>query len=477
MKKPFYLAILLSLFCSPLFAVEKQNPQTNINTILRSIKSKANLGFIVSDVKTGRVIFSERSQFLFSPASTQKLFTAVAALYYLGSDYQFTTALLTNGAIKGQTLQGNLTLKFSGDPELTTEDLNRLIEKLKELGIHRISGHVYIDNTAYNDVPYPPGWMLDDLSYGYAAPVSAIIINRNKFLLHILPAKKGNAQPTLSPILPAGVAHFSNRVRTTAHQIKQCPLTVYSDNRNNYQLAGCINRAWGQQRRTLAIRNPVIYANVLLKQALADNVIQYQGPILLAGSSANDVVLAEQKSPPLRHMLKEMLKNSDNLTTDSLLKKMGERFYKKPGTWQNGLHALKKILEPTGIDFKNNLINDGAGLSRYNLVSPDQMAKLLRFAYNQKTIRDPLLKALPIGGKDGTLAGRMRSIANSERVHAKTGSMAGVSALAGYLRTRQNKVLSFAIMINGFVGETHAYSHLEDRLCEFLVKFSERKHG
>ncbi len=107
------------------------------------------MGFIVIDVKTGRVIFSERSQFLFSPASTQKLFTAVATLYYLGPNYQFTTTLLANGAIKGQTLQGNLMLKFSGDPELTTEDLNRLIEKLKELGIHRISGHVYIDNTAY----------------------------------------------------------------------------------------------------------------------------------------------------------------------------------------------------------------------------------------------------------------------------------------------------------------------------------------
>ncbi len=81
---------------------------------------------------------------------------------------------------------------------------------------------------------------------------------------------------------------------------------------------------------------------MLLKQALVDNVIEYQGPILLAASSANDVVLAKHKSPPIRNMLKEMLKNSDNLTTDSLLKKIGERFYKKPGTWQNGLRALKK---------------------------------------------------------------------------------------------------------------------------------------
>ncbi|WP_306686877.1 D-alanyl-D-alanine carboxypeptidase [Candidatus Coxiella mudrowiae] len=63
------------------------------------------------------------------------------------------------------------------------------MKKLKELGIRRINGRFLIDNTHYNDIPYPPGWMWDYLSYGYSAPVNAIIIDRNKFLLHILPEK------------------------------------------------------------------------------------------------------------------------------------------------------------------------------------------------------------------------------------------------------------------------------------------------
>ncbi|WP_304985633.1 D-alanyl-D-alanine carboxypeptidase/D-alanyl-D-alanine endopeptidase [Coxiella-like endosymbiont] len=135
----------------------------------------------------GRVLFNKRAEYLlYTPASTQKLFTAVAALYYLGDDYQFVTALLTSGTVKGNILQGDLILKFSGDPELTTEDLNQLIEKLQELGIRRINGRFLIDNADYNDVPYPPGWMWDDLSYGYTAPVNAIIIDRNKLLLYIL---------------------------------------------------------------------------------------------------------------------------------------------------------------------------------------------------------------------------------------------------------------------------------------------------
>ena len=216
---------------------------------------------------------------------------------------------------------------------------------------------------------------------------------------------------------------------------------------------------------------------MLIQQGLQDKGITYPGTIRARKAPTDDVVLAEHRSPPLSMVLKEMLKKSDNLTADSLLKKIGEVYYKEPGTWQNGLFALRKILKPTKIDFKHNLINDGAGLSRYNLIAPRQLTQLLYYAYHHPTIRAVLLQDLPIGGKDGTLIDRLRPTANGEHVHAKTGSMSGVCALAGYVMTRHHVTLTFAIMANGFVGKDLPIIHLEDRICELLIRYKGHRHG
>lgn len=476
--------LLISFILSSFATVKTHNPPLSLPESIHRILHKANVvkpnvsyGVIVRNAKTGKVLFSKQSYHLYAPASVQKLFTAIAALSYLGSRFRFTTQLLTQGNIKDHTVEGNLTVKFSGDPEFKTADLDVLIAKLKELGINHIKGHVYLDNMDYGSVPYAPGWMWDDLTYSYAAPLNAIIINRNKFLLQFIPAKKGNVRPKLYPILPAGVVTLENNITTTSRFTKKCPLTIYSDIHNHYRLAGCINRHWGQQRRTLAIRDPNRYAKVLVAQALQDNHIGYSGSIKFRKARPNSIILAAHQSPPLRKMLKEMLKNSDNLTADSLLKKIGERYYKEQGTWQNGLRALKLILKPTHIDFKHNLINDGAGLSRYNLVSPIQLTKLLYYAYHDPNIRKSLIPALPIGGIDGTLIGRMWPVVDGRRVHAKTGSMTGVTTLSGYIYSRHHGVLIFAIMMSGFVGKDRPLLHVEDRMCDFLTYYQNKHHG
>ncbi len=470
-----YSIVTLSALAEPPATPNNSSLTTEIIRILNKSNPDTDIGISITDVKTGQVIFSRRANFLFKPASIQKLFTAVAALNYLTPNYRFSTELLSNGEIRDRTLRGDLTVRFTGDPELTADELRALIARLKILGIHQIQGRVFIDNTAYSSVPYPPGWLWDDLSYGYAAPLNAIIINRNKFVLHLVPAEEINQPPKLYPIMPAGILNFTNRAKTVAHHDSDCPLTIFSDANNHYTISGCINR--GRQFRTLAIRDPLPYAAVLIQQALQDNAIRYERPITARRTPANAIVLEQHLSPPLSVMLKEMLKTSDNLTTDSLLNKLGQLYFKRQGTWHNGLRALRKILEPTGIDFKRNLINDGAGLSRYNLVSPHQFTQLLRFAYRNDAIRTPLLDALPIAGKDGTLIYRMPSAAPGERVHAKTGSMTGISALAGYVRTRHHGVLSFVIIANGFVGKYRPYRHLEDKICELLVHHQGRIHG
>ena len=247
---------------------------------------------------------------------------------------------------------------------------------------------------------------------------------------------------------------------------------IYSEFTNNYRLVGCLDKSYGDQRRTLALRDPVALARVLIKQSLRANGIQFNGDVEIATAPANATVLATHESQTLDLIVKEMLKKSDNLTTDALLLKTGSHFYKAPGNWQDGLDALKKILGPrAGIDFNQNLINDGAGLSRYNLLSPHQLVQLLNYDYKNPILRPVLFMTLPIGGVDGTLKWRMTEADVRGRVHAKTGSMTGVTALAGYVETRDRGPVTFAIIVNGFLGKDFPYNRLQDKTCTLLANY------
>lgn len=470
----------LTLFCSLSQATAKKSSpdfsqwtiQGGIPKLLTSAPQvdpyNNRISILVNSMKTGKTLYSRFPASLLTPASVQKLFTAVAALLYLKPDFEFHTSLLSNGNIQDHVLKGNLILRFSGDPTLTSNDIKSMIEKLKNLGVRQISGQVYIDNSVYTHIPYPPGCIWDDLSYSYGAPLGAIIIDKNKFVIRFLPANTYDRKPTLQDNLPKGVIHIINLMTTSKNYSKHCPVTIYSNDHNQYRVAGCLVKSWGPQARSLAIRNMTQYAQILLGNLLKQSGIQYRSTVKIHPANPKAHVLIDHKSALLKKIIIKMLKDSDNLATNTLLLKLGERYYHRQGDWQNGLHALKAILKPTGIDFKKSLINDGAGLSRYNLVTATQIAKLLSFAYHDKLINKPLLTALPIAGKDGTLQYRMR-FEKSERIIAKTGSMTGVSALAGYVFTKNNGPVSFVIIVNGFIGKRRPFVYLENKICKLLL--------
>ncbi len=469
---------LYALFASVVFTLSLAHAETITQAVNHALSrtshehfQNANIGIVVKSMKTGKILYNKGGTHLFTPASVQKLFTASAALEYLSPTYHFPTAIYTTGKLHHGVLKGDLYVCFSGDPSLKLADLRDMIRELKSLNLHTIEGNVYIDNTVYNKVPYPPGVIWDDLSYSYAAPMNAIILDRNKFGITFKPAKQLGHPPKLITKLPEGVSHFVNNMKTTSGYIKDCPITIYSDMHNTYTVGGCLSRQSGKQSRSLAIRNVAQYAKVEVADMLHKKEIYFTGNVGLKKLPKRHTMLVSHSSESLAKLVRHMLKKSDNVYTNAIFKKIGQVYYSQSGSWQNSLHALKSILSiPTGINFKHNLLSDGAGLSRYNLISPMQLTKLLYYVYHNKNIKSSLYAALPIGGWDGTLESRMPSVGNARSVHAKTGSMTGVSALAGYVKTRHHGTLAFAIMVNGFVGKRTPYTHLEDRICEALAR-------
>jgi len=164
------------------------------------------------------------------------------------------------------------------------------------------------------------------------------------------------------------------------------------------------------------------------------------------------------------------MKKSDNLTAELLVKTMGREASGTQGTWQNGLIAIKTFLnDEVGIDTTSLRMADGSGVSRYNLTSPAQLVKLLIFAFERKDIREPFLTTFPVGGWDGTLKNRMEYSSSGHDIHAKTGTLEGVSCLSGYAFTEDNEPLAFSIMMNGYVGSAKPYLKLQDEICRILV--------
>ena len=123
-----------------------------------------------------------------------------------------------------------------------------------------------------------------------------------------------------------------------------------------------------------------------------------------------------------------------------------------------------------GIAPSHTHIVDGSGLSRYNLLSPEQLSKLLMMVSQNKKLWNIIYPALPIAGQDGTLAWRMRKSPAKHKVHAKTGSMTGLSALTGFVTTSSGHRLAFAVMMNGAVSKIKTWRPIEDELMALLVK-------
>jgi len=120
----------------------------------------------------------------------------------------------------------------------------------------------------------------------------------------------------------------------------------------------------------------------------------------------------------------------------------------------------------TGIDFSKTVISDGSGQSRYDLVTPQQLTQVLYAVYKNPKLQQDFIDALPIAGIDGTMRYRMGNFKPLiGKIQAKTGSMKGISTLAGYETTASGHKVIFAIMVNNIVGKLPAARAMEDKMC------------
>jgi serine-type D-Ala-D-Ala carboxypeptidase/endopeptidase (penicillin-binding protein 4) len=459
--KLFFLFLIL-LVSSNSFA-----DQAEIDRIINKYGSSFNIGVFVQSLSSGKIVYQRNAEQLMMPASSLKIFTAAAALSYLGENYKFETKLLANNTqvVQG-ILKSDVYLYFSGDPTLTKENLNELLLVLKKAGINKIEGNFYLDNSAFDDVPYGPGWMWDERNFSYAAPLSAIIIDKNVFPITIRPARNINQPANIECDPDYNFLPIINNILT---ERKSLPLTLNQVDQKAFVFSGCLPIRSEPISLAVSLRDINDFAKKTILVLLQKNNISLAGEIKIKPlSSTQTTLLVTHQSEPLAAIVKTMMKKSDNMIADALYKKLPSVLFQKPGAWEDGVKAIALILKNSGVNFHKVKMVDGAGLSRENLVTPYQLTLLLKHVLHNETIKNPFFAALPISGVDDHLQYRMTKIKGA--VHAKTGTMKNISSLAGYIANHRGENYVFAIIINNFLEHPAKYQKLEDEICEYLVR-------
>ena len=507
--------------------------------------ARAHWGVMVTTLD-GRPIYALNEAQLFQPDSNAKLFTTAAAMALLGPHQRFTTRI-EYGSVgsKDKTIYGDIVIIGTGDGNLSSNDfpyhtpgetknapeaeippLHYLIEVADEIaaaGVKRLKGDVIGDDTVFPWEPYPQGWSIDDMVWGYGAPVSGLSIGDNQIRVTVRPGRTAAECPTLewqagipayfqvdAGALFTGPAKSGNHVQM-AREVGSKALRIY----------GSIAVDAPPDSEEIAIADPAEFAAIALKELLEERGVRvdgkavskhrfvYQGPgfmeesrqdlpklpavpmsaglssILTGLVSCSDAcpVMLQHTSPQVLDDVVLTNKISQNLHAELLLHHLGKTYGEAyadgdggvDGSTAEGVRVVRQFLVNAGIDKDDFVFYDGSGLSGYDLVTPRAVAKLLSYAaHDPKTgAPQPWFAAwkasLPIGGVDGTLADRFTTAPLKGHVFAKTGTHSEGRALSGYLDCASGQTVIFSILLDHHLPGDNADRDAMDKIVAAIA--------
>lgn len=367
-------------------------------------------GAYVYDLTKATTLFSERAEVPHPPASVEKLYTAASALELMGPEATLTTSVLGTGHLGANgRWEGSLYLKGGGDP-----------------------------------------------TFGSASYVAARYGGQGATVTKLAALVKA-----------AGIREVTGNVdgdESWFDSLRGDPYSGYApDPELEGELSGLsFNR--GQTGSQSGAHAQAAYAALQLRGALRAEGIKVHGGTA-ATSPPGASTIASEASPNLASLLGLTLPPSDNYFAETLIKDIGARFG-GAGTTAAGAGVVRAtIAKDFGL---HPYLIDGSGLSHSDHTTPKQMVELLT-ALAHSPLGTTLRKDLAVAGESGTLSERMRHTPASGRCQAKTGTLNGVSNLAGYCESEGGHILAFAFFNDGI--ETYAAHTIQDNMAITLARY------
>ena len=430
----------------------------------------------IYDLTDGISLYEHNNKLLLHPASTMKLLTTAAALFYLGTDYQFTTELYHTGVIESATLYGDLFIVGGLDPDFTIDNIDSLVSIINSLGIKYITKNLYADTSVKDSIYWGRGWMWDDDPDPGAPYLSALNINDNAIVVFVDGGEVDSAALiTLDP--NTAYLTIANNCKTVASpEPNDLEITRdWQNDKNTIIVSGKVRQGViidsSEHSEKLNLLEPDKYFLTLFKEHLEDNGVEVKGDIKIKNLPDNSVYLSSIKRS-IDKVLTNINKESDNLSAEMLLYALALNDSGVPAISENGIEAINNLVDTIGLDHEDYSFADGSGVSRYSLVSAKLLTEVLKyFYYANNNLFNIYYNSLPVAGVDGTLKKRMRGTKAENNVHAKTGTLSGVSNLSGYVTALNGNLLAFSILIQNFLDETNEARSIQDKICELLANY------
>ncbi len=485
----------------PKAAVSNKSVATGFNDLAKRIESlieesdgTARWGISIVSMADGSKIYERDGDKLFTPASNMKIYTTGVALDLLGVDYRWRTSVYANAQPDANgRVRGDLILYGRGAPDLvaSSKDENRgslakLADDLYARGVRSIGGNVIGDESYFRGDPLGDGWQWTDLQWYFGAEASALSINGNEVDINFVPSGKAG-ESIVRTSDTEGYVTVQNHMSTVGDRSAQPTIGVHrglSD--NNIKVWGEFvpgSKGFGAR---LSVHQPALWAAKLFGRALKTRGIQVDGQTLSRDSHvppsqrfdpSHSVELAFVQSQPLGEIAKKTNKESNNLFAELILRTLGrERGEMSPspqglgrerGDDESGLAVIRLWLERYGISTTHLALHDGSGLSRLDLVTPETNARFL-LSLSKTNVGLVFRESLPTAGRDGTLAGRLKTLSDS--VSAKTGSLTYDNSLSGYLTTSKGQLFTFSIMCNDQTGSVNSIRVI-DQIVALLAAY------
>jgi D-alanyl-D-alanine carboxypeptidase/D-alanyl-D-alanine-endopeptidase (penicillin-binding protein 4) len=422
----------------------------------------------------GRLLYGRNADKLFIPASNTKLVVSAVASALFPPEWTVSTSVYASGPVAEGVVHGDLVLFGRGDPTFgrrcyatdTTlaavcdrdpfARLRELADTLKVRGIRAVQGDLVGDGSWFDGELIHPDWGNYDLNWWYAAPVAGLGFNDNSVDIAWKPGPAVDAPAALSMDPDLGDVDLENRTRTVAPDGE----TDIGD--RMYREPGTLH-LWAEGTVALdhfggtesfALPDPNLFAARAFRRVLAEAGISLLGTTasttdsLRYRAAREGPPLAETRSRPLHDWIFPILNSSQNWYAEMLLKQLGRQFG-KAGSWTEGLEVERRFLvDSAGIDSTLFALSDGSGLSAANLVAPLAFTRLLQYIRRHPRYAQNFEPGLPQSGKVGSLKNRFLGTPIEGRVRAKTGSIARVNTLSGFLEMPDGRTFTFSIQAN-----------------------------
>ncbi len=414
------------------------------------LNQSATIAISVRNADNNSSAYEYNEKKLLHPASTLKIFTTYPAIKELGYDYFFKTQFYKDS-------DNNLYIKLGADPLLTSTQLKNAVGKLKDSGKKSFK-NLYFDDSIIDKKEFAPGWMWDDDINPYTPKVSSYNLDGNVVRLSMSKSTNGMMATTLKSSYPMSVV---SNIRSDS---KSNYIDVNRYNWSNPEVVEIYGSVSSPQTITIPVSSMRRYFIHNLEKALDDNNITITGTAFASKIVPNNAELLTEISNPITRAIPAILQNSNNLMAESLFKLSGAKRYSATGTNDLAIFNFKEFYKSHDISTDDIVIRDGSGVSRNNLVyaawmtnALDKLYKLNDFNQYRENMAQP---------GDGTLANRLHDLRGD--VWLKTGSLANVSSLAGYVKSQDGHTYSVAIMIQNFTEPQQKVKEFENELINII---------